>query len=91
MKTTEMPGEPCPECGDKLDRATSPKGETPEPGDVSICFNCGTILVFDDKLVSKRPDDEVELLLVMPLKTRSQLIQVQAEVKRRGRLRQRKA
>lgn len=46
----------CPNCGDKLDAATNMPGENggPEPGDPTICLNCGCILVFTDKTIPGR-------------------------------------
>lgn len=42
----------CPSCGYKLDAATCPDDESkrPQPGDLSVCFNCTAILSFDERL-----------------------------------------
>lgn len=45
----------CPKCNAKLDGVTE-MGEgdgLPNPGDVSVCLYCATILRFDDALVPK--------------------------------------
>lgn len=53
--TTVMPPSLCPQCGDKLDMATSTtEAARPEPGDFSICLHCGTILRFDADLRCQR-------------------------------------
>lgn len=42
------PGVPCPSCGYHLDAVTDPLGRAkPRPGDMSVCLNCATPLVFD--------------------------------------------
>jgi hypothetical protein len=42
---------PCPVCGYKLDAATSADLKQPDlrpsPGDLSICFECTSVLIFD--------------------------------------------
>lgn len=65
--TTRVPAVECPHCGETLDAATGLEdGATPDPGDMSICCACGTILMFGQ-----------DLLLLEP--TRDQLKQVYAE------------
>jgi hypothetical protein len=41
------------ECDYPLDAHTGagPKQRSPQPEDVTVCFNCGSILIFDDQLV----------------------------------------
>ena len=56
MKTTRTPATPCPTCGYKMDAASCPySGETPSPGDPSVCLKCGELLVFSDEMVPRRP------------------------------------
>lgn len=51
---TVMPPCLCPKCGIKLDMATGAVGEAkPEPGDFSMCIECGALLRFDDTLHSR--------------------------------------
>lgn len=47
-----MPSTPCPRCGYNIDAATSLDGGDfhPAAGDLSVCIECGTWLVFDDEL-----------------------------------------
>lgn len=43
----------CPGCGGLLDgvaQQISDDGGRPEPGDLSVCASCGTMLVFDAEL-----------------------------------------
>ena len=58
---TRVPSSPCCECGKMLDGAAGPC--KPSPGDVSLCFECGSLNVFDDDLKLRRPTDE-EMLFV---------------------------
>lgn len=52
MNSTRVPESHCPTCAKLLDSATSVSdASTPEPGDLSICFYCATLLTFDDNLV----------------------------------------
>ena len=45
--TTYTPRCPCPACGKKVDAASPHEGSAkPKPGSASICFYCGTRLVF---------------------------------------------
>jgi C4-type Zn-finger protein len=43
-------GVPCPVCGHTLDAVRSPfmEGDTPRPGDMTICFKCAAVLTFDE-------------------------------------------
>lgn len=74
--TTVMPKSLCPGCGDAPDMATSTtEPAAPEPGDFSICLNCGTILRFDTELRVQRATDadfrqapEVILMLIKRLR-----------------------
>lgn len=51
MTTSETPEQKCPKCGAVLNRATSINEEhTPEPGHLTICFNCIEICKFDMEL-----------------------------------------
>jgi hypothetical protein len=41
----------CPQCNYKLDGSTHVHGDKaslPEPGDYSVCLNCGQVLVYED-------------------------------------------
>lgn len=47
MTTYEMPVTTCPVCYANHDRATTASGDgAPEPGSMSVCVRCHTILVF---------------------------------------------
>lgn len=51
---TRIPEASCPSCGYHMD-AASPEDdgdEAPGPGDVSVCFQCTEILIFDDEMHS---------------------------------------
>jgi hypothetical protein len=49
----------CPKCFHVMDRhsCVGDKACDPSLGDVTICFRCGTVLVFDEKGVTE-PDEE---------------------------------
>lgn len=41
----------CPNCGESLEVSTPVPGSVPTPpaeGDLSVCFHCGTIMIFTD-------------------------------------------
>lgn len=47
----ELPSCACPACAKELNAATPTKGEgMPKPGDYSLCFGCGSFLVFQQDL-----------------------------------------
>ena len=50
----------CPVCDKKIDAASNlyDESERPFPGDVSVCIQCGTILVFDFDLTMRLPTEE---------------------------------
>ena len=66
----EMPPSACPFCGEIQDSACAAPGsadptERPQPGDFTLCFDCGAALVFaDDDLRLRKPSaresDEIE-------------------------------
>lgn len=51
----------CPYCNHLLDGISQVNGENlPEPGDASICIQCGNVSVFDDDLSLRKPLPEEE-------------------------------
>jgi hypothetical protein len=58
MRDSHMPPSPCPRCGRILDGAMHLDNSTPDPGDITICIECSTLSVFDDKLHLREPTDE---------------------------------
>ena len=59
-ETTDLPDSPCPTCKRILNRASAEKMAIPEPGDVTLCFRCGEILIFADNMHLRLPT-QVEL------------------------------
>lgn len=58
MKETLVPESICLDCGKRLDCATRLRGaDAPVPGDVTICLNCGHIMVFADDMTLRNPTD----------------------------------
>jgi len=51
----------CPFCEFPLDGASQVNGDNlPKPRDVSVCYKCGNISVFDDDLNLRRPTPKEE-------------------------------
>jgi hypothetical protein len=57
----------CPECGYKIELAvtvTEVELRAPKPGDVSVCFNCGQLSVWDKERRLRRPSlEETEIFI----------------------------
>lgn len=52
----KMPRCNCLDCGYPMDAASNPfTGHKPSPGDVSICLECGHIMVFKKNLTIRNP------------------------------------
>jgi hypothetical protein len=56
MKTTRVPNHVCT-CGQEND-AASHRNATPSPGDVSLCWYCGELTVFNEDLTQRVPTEE---------------------------------
>lgn len=59
----DVPRGHCINCGRKLPLASQLIGDgdvvsAPEPGNITICFKCGHIMVFADDLSMRAPTDE---------------------------------
>jgi hypothetical protein len=51
MKSIRTKPMPCPYCGTLNDAASDPFGRaTPQPGDTSMCIDCGEFSVFTDAM-----------------------------------------
>jgi hypothetical protein len=51
--THEIPSQFCPSCFTLLDAATDYTNTTdwvPEPGDITVCVECGAVLVYDPQM-----------------------------------------
>jgi len=47
VNTFKVPDQKCPTCGTKLSAATAVKhDESPKPGSLTVCIECGTVLEF---------------------------------------------
>jgi hypothetical protein len=78
IKTTKTGKDYCPGCNALIDHATSFDNNTPNPGDITICFYCAEILYFsEDMSVDILPD---VLLNEMDEKTRAYISQVQKAI-----------
>lgn len=58
METTIIEEQACPYCGHMLDTHNAVKG-IPEPGDISICFYCGEIMIFSEYLSLLKCGDKI--------------------------------
>jgi hypothetical protein len=50
MKITKLKPRPCPYCGYSLNAASNPNGDTPEPGDITMCSDCRNWLEFGEDM-----------------------------------------
>lgn len=49
--------QPCPVCSYAMDCATGiGHDHAPKPGDCTLCFNCGSLLLFGELLQFREPD-----------------------------------
>lgn len=65
MMSERMAPYQCPVCRSRLDAATNLTGKTaPTDGDVSICFDCSSIVVFTADLKLRLPTDDELLVYV---------------------------
>lgn len=74
LATTRLPSASCPNCRRKLDAVTGaafadagerrPPPPRPEPGDVTMCAYCGTILAFDAELIPRAVSREEKLRIL---------------------------
>ena len=58
FRETRTPECRCPYCGKILDRASATPGSpgaAPEPGDLTVCIECASPLVFDEALRVRKP------------------------------------
>lgn len=67
---TIVPPSKCTACGYLCDAATCPRDDNakPNPGDVTVCINCGHLMAFDDNL-TLRNLTEAEMIEVAGNKT----------------------
>jgi hypothetical protein len=62
MRTTRVPVSPCPTCRAPNDAAMDADGEArPVPGDLTVCVQCATVVVYDDELQLQLPSPDLVL------------------------------
>lgn len=85
IATHENPvGTICPKCSERLDCSSGLSHEhKPAPGDLSVCLECGTALVFNDDLTVRAATlaDRME----WPESARDELVRIQSAIHARGK------
>lgn len=77
--TTVTQNNKCPGCGTKVNAATGTDGvSVPVAGDLSVCFKCGTLLVFNKDLSVSLLD--LEQLVSLDQDVRDELEKIQIYV-----------
>jgi hypothetical protein len=91
MKETSFKGVKAPCCGWLLDTAASLQGDvSPQPGNFTICFNCGSWLMFTDTEGSVRLMTSADARLVDAESFRI-LSLVRNQIQKRGRIKKRQS
>jgi hypothetical protein len=86
MKETRFKEIKAPCCGHPLDATQCLDGDfSPEPGDLSVCFNCGSWLVFTDRKGAVRLMTPADAPLVDAESFRI-LSSARNEIQKRGRI-----
>lgn len=79
----------CPQCNYKLDGSTHVHGESaslPEPGDFSICLNCGQVLVYESACsLRKAAAKEIDELMTKQPEAWATIEKAQMFIRKRGR------
>jgi hypothetical protein len=56
--STDLPKQHCPNCGQRIEAASSEHGSLPQPGDINVCLYCGELLTFNPDMTIRRPTPE---------------------------------
>lgn len=63
-ESTDIPPTRCPYCSYKMDASTGVfdgKGHSPQPGDYSLCLNCGKVAIFTEGMGIRLPTEKEAL------------------------------
>jgi hypothetical protein len=61
----------CLKCGHTFDRSSNLTGKgKPDPGDLTLCIQCGSMLQFTDKMTVQLVDEQA-MLAAVPVATRA--------------------
>jgi RNase P subunit RPR2 len=86
MTATPMPPVLCPSCNTPLDMATSlESNEPPMDGDVTICLQCGHIMVFENNRPRDPNHDELRIIAGAPKILRAQRARVAGKEKQNAK------
>jgi len=60
IKIHALDGLVCPECGKSMNKSAAADGGNTEPwtGDISLCYECGAICLYDRELQLVKPTEE---------------------------------
>lgn len=58
MKITKVKPSPCPYCGDTPNAASNSLGQSPVPGDMTMCSNCRNWLEFGVDMELVKPSNK---------------------------------
>ena len=84
-KRTRVPDQSCEVCGHSHSGASGRAGTTPTVGDMSVCIECATPLVFGDGLILHRMTEaELAALSDGEVRALGQAIHDVEEARRRG-------
>lgn len=81
-----LPNDECPTCHYKFDSATEVTGKQHRPrvGDITICLNCGDVLIFNDDMTIRQVEDDE--LLNLDEETYTTINRATNEIHKRGRI-----
>lgn len=77
--TTKINDDICPNCKSVLNACTGVNSEqNPSPGDITICFYCGSVLKFSDDMTLVEPT--IDDYVAMPKDGLFEIIMIQQQI-----------
>lgn len=91
--TPKIPMQSCPQCGYDMNAATATllKNRAPKAGDVTFCFNCGHMMLFDSGLMMVEITPEVWSEMHKQRGLIRQVLAIQARIRAMGEKREGRA
>lgn len=89
LASSRIPVSLCPECGYKMDGTAAAAAEhlMPQAGDVSVCLNCGQLLLFEEAMTMRKPTREEVAELIRHRENWGTIERVQLYIVKRGKIR----